>query len=125
MIQQESRLTVCDNSGAKEILCIRVLGGTRRRYAHVGDVIVATVKQASPTGTVKKKSVVRAVVVRTQNTIKRKDGSTIKFDDNAAVIIGDDKAPKATRIFGPVPRELRDLGYQKIISLAPGDHNVQ
>jgi large subunit ribosomal protein L14 len=119
MIQQESRLGVCDNSGAKEILCIRVLGGTRRRYAHVGDVIVATVKQASPTGTVKKKSVVRAVVVRTTNTIKRKDGSTIKFDDNAAVIIGDDKAPKATRIFGPVPRELRDLGYQKIISLAP------
>lgn len=119
MIQQESRLTVCDNSGAKEILCIRVLGGTRRRYAHVGDVIVATVKQASPTGNVKKKSVVRAVVVRTQNTIRRKDGSTIKFDDNAAVIIGDDKNPKATRIFGPVPRELRDLGYQKIISLAP------
>jgi len=119
MIQQESRLTVCDNSGAKEILCIRVLGGTRRRYAHVGDVIVATVKQANPTGNVKKKSVVRAVVVRTQNTIRRKDGSTIKFDDNAAVIIGDDKAPKATRIFGPVPRELRDLGYQKIISLAP------
>lgn len=119
MIQQESRLTVCDNSGAKEILCIRVLGGTRRRYAHVGDVIVATVKQASPTGNVKKKSVVKAVVVRTQNTIKRKDGSTIKFDDNAAVIIGDDKTPKATRIFGPVPRELRDLGYQKIISLAP------
>lgn len=119
MIQQESRLTVCDNSGAKEILCIRVLGGTRRRYAHVGDVIVATVKQASPTGNVKKKSVVRAVVVRTQNTIRRKDGSTIKFDDNAAVIIGEDKNPKATRIFGPVPRELRDLGYQKIISLAP------
>lgn len=119
MIQQESRLGVCDNSGAKEILCIRVLGGTRRRYAHVGDVIVATVKQASPTGTVKKKSVVRAVVVRTTNTIRRKDGSTIKFDDNAAVIIGDDKAPKATRIFGPVPRELRELGYQKIISLAP------
>lgn len=119
MIQQESRLSVCDNSGAKEILCIRVLGGTRRRYAHVGDVIVATVKQASPTGTVKKKSVVRAVVVRSKNTIKRKDGSTIKFDDNAAVIIGDDKNPKATRIFGPVPRELRELGYQKIISLAP------
>lgn len=119
MIQQESRLTVCDNSGAKEILCIRVLGGTRRRYAHVGDIIVATVKEASPTGNVKKKSVVRAVVVRTQNTIKRKDGSTIKFDDNAAVIINDDKNPKATRIFGPVPRELRDLGYQKIISLAP------
>jgi large subunit ribosomal protein L14 len=119
MIQQESRLGVCDNSGAKEILCIRVLGGTRRRYAHVGDVIVATVKQASPTGNVKKKSVVRAVVVRTKNTIRRKDGSTIKFDDNAAVIIGDDKNPKATRIFGPVPRELRELGYQKIISLAP------
>ncbi len=119
MIQQESRLTVCDNSGAKEILCIRVLGGTRRRYAHVGDIIVATVKQASPTGTVKKKSVVRAVVVRTQNQIRRKDGSTIKFDDNAAVIIGEDKLPRATRIFGPIPRELRDLGYSKIVSLAP------
>jgi large subunit ribosomal protein L14 len=119
MIQQESRLTVCDNSGAKEILCIRVLGGTRRRYAHVGDIIVATVKDANPTGTVKKKTVVRAVVVRTTNTIKRKDGSTIKFDDNAAVIIGDDKNPRATRIFGPVPRELRDQGYSKIISLAP------
>jgi large subunit ribosomal protein L14 len=119
MIQQESRLIVCDNSGAKEILCIRVLGGTRRRYARVGDVITATVKQASPNGTVKKKSVVRAVVVRTQEKIRRKDGSTIKFDDNAAVIIGDDKNPKATRIFGPVPRELRDYGYSKIISLAP------
>jgi large subunit ribosomal protein L14 len=119
MIQQESRLIVCDNSGAKEILCIRVLGGTRKRYARVGDVIVATVKQASPTGTVKKKSVIRAVVVRTRDTIKRKDGSTISFDDNAAVVIGDDKLPKATRIFGPVPRELREMGYQKIISLAP------
>ena len=119
MIQQETRLTVCDNSGAKEILCIRVLGGTRRRYANVGDVIVATVKQAAPNGQVKKKSVVRAVVVRTRNTIRRKDGSTIKFDDNAAVIIGEDKLPKATRIFGPVPRELRDQGYAKIISLAP------
>lgn len=119
MIQQESRLTVCDNSGAKEILCIRVLGGTRRRYARVGDVIVATVKQANPQGNVKKKSVVRAVVVRSKYVIKRKDGSTIRFDDNAAVIIGDDKLPKATRIFGPVPRELRDLGYAKIISLAP------
>ena len=119
MIQQESRLTVCDNSGAKEILCIRVLGGTRRRYAHVGDIIVATVKQANPQGNVKKKTVVRAVVVRTKNAIKRKDGSTIRFDDNAAVIIGDDKLPKATRIFGPVPRELRDQGYAKIISLAP------
>ena len=119
MIQQESRLTVCDNSGAKEILCIRVLGGTRRRYARVGDVIVATVKQANPQGNVKKKSVVRAVVVRSKYAIKRKDGTTIRFDDNAAVIIGDDKLPKATRIFGPVPRELRDLGYAKIISLAP------
>ena len=119
MIQQESRLVVCDNSGAKEILCIRVLGGTRRRYAKVGDVIVATVKQASPTGTVKKKSVVKAVVVRTQKEITRKDGSTIKFDDNAAVIINDEKLPRATRIFGPVPRELRDMGYAKIISLAP------
>lgn len=119
MIQQESRLSVCDNSGAKEILCIRVLGGTRRRYAHVGDIIVATVKQASPSGNVKKKSVVKAVVVRTTNVIRRADGSTIRFDDNAAVIIGDDKQPKATRIFGPVPRELRELGYSKIISLAP------
>lgn len=119
MIQQESRLIVCDNSGAKEILCIRVLGGTRRRYAGVGDIIVATVKQASPNGTVKKKSVIRAVVVRTRNQIRRKDGSTIKFDDNAAVIIGEDKLPRATRIFGPVPRELRDQGYAKIVSLAP------
>jgi large subunit ribosomal protein L14 len=119
MIQQESRLIVCDNSGAKEILCIRVLGGTRRRYAHVGDIIVATVKQANPQGNVKKKSVIRAVVVRTTKEIRRKDGSTIKFDDNAAVVIGEDKLPKATRIFGPVPRELRDLGYAKIVSLAP------
>ena len=119
MIQQESRLVVTDNSGAKEILCIRVLGGTRRRYANVGDVIVATVKQAAPNGTVKKKSVIKAVVVRTRNQIRRKDGSTIKFDDNAAVIIGDDKNPRATRIFGPVPRELRELGYAKIVSLAP------
>jgi large subunit ribosomal protein L14 len=119
MIQQESRLVVCDNSGAKEILCIRVLGGTRRRYARVGDIIVATVKEANPTGNVKKKSVVKAVVVRSRDAIKRRDGSTIKFDDNAAVIISEDKQPKATRIFGPVPRELRDLGYAKIISLAP------
>ena len=119
MIQQESRLKVADNSGAKEILCIRVLGGTGRRYAHVGDVIVATVKEANPTGTVKKKSVIKAVVVRTKNTIMRKDGSTISFDDNAAVIINDDKSPKGTRVFGPVPRELREQGYAKIISLAP------
>ncbi len=119
MIQQESRLKVTDNSGAKSILCIRVLGGTRRRYARVGDIIVATVKDASPSGTVKKKSVVKAVVVRTKDRIQRKDGSTICFDDNAAVIIGDDKNPRATRVFGPVPRELRDMGYAKIISLAP------
>ena len=119
MIQQESRLKVTHNSGAKEILCIRVLGGSKRRYARVGDIIVATVKEANPTGAVKKKSVVKAVVVRTRDQIQRKDGSTIAFDDNAAVIIGDDKTPKATRVFGPVPRELRDLGYNKIISLAP------
>ena len=119
MIQQESRLKVTDNSGAKEILCIRVLGGTGRRYARVGDVIVATVKDANPTGNVKKKSVVKAGVVRTRDQIQRKDGSTIAFDDNAAVIIGEDKNPKATRVFGPVPRELRDMGYNKIISLAP------
>lgn len=119
MIQQETRLLVCDNSGAKEILCIRVLGGTRRRYAKVGDIIVATVKNANPSGAVKKKSVVKAVVVRTRNQIHRKDGSTIRFDDNAAVIIGDDKQMRGTRIFGPVPRELRDLGYSKIVSLAP------
>ena len=119
MIQQESRLKVADNSGAKEILCIRVLGGTRKRYARVGDVIVATVKEATPTGTVKKKSIVRAVVVRTKSQLQRKDGSTIAFDDNAAVIIADDKSPRGTRVFGPVPRELRELGYSKIISLAP------
>lgn len=119
MIQQETRLKVTDNSGAKEILCIRVLGGTGRRYARVGDIIVATVKEATPGGNVKKKSVVRAVVVRTRDQIRRKDGSTIAFDDNAAVIINDDKQPKATRVFGPVPRELRDQGYMKIISLAP------
>lgn len=119
MIQQESRLKVTDNSGAKEILCIRVLGGTKRRYARVGDVIVATVKDASPVGVVKKKSVVKAVVVRTRDQIQRKDGSTIAFDDNAAVILADDKNPRGTRVFGPVPRELRDMGYAKIISLAP------
>ena len=119
MIQQETRLRVADNTGAKEILCIRVLGGTRRRYARVGDIIVATVKDANPTGNVKKKSVVKAVVVRTRDQIRRKDGSTIAFDDNAAVIINDDKTPKATRVFGPVPRELRDQGYAKFISLAP------
>jgi len=119
MIQQESRLRVADNSGAKSILCIRVLGGTGRRYARVGDMIVATVKDANPTGTVKKKSVVKAVVVRTTDQIRRKDGSTIRFDENAAVIVNDDKNPRATRVFGPVPRELRDKGYMKIVSLAP------
>ena len=119
MIQQESRLKVCDNSGAKEILCIRVLGGTRKRYARVGDMIVATVKVATTTGVVKRKSVVKAIVVRTRDQIQRKDGSTIVFDDNAAVIVADDKTLKGTRVFGPVPRELRDLGFAKIISLAP------
>lgn len=119
MIQQESRLKVTDNSGAKEVLCIRVLGGTRRRYARVGDIIVVTVKDALPSGNVKKKTVQKAVVVRTRDQIQRKDGSTITFDDNACVIINDDKTPKATRVFGPVPRELRDQGYAKIISLAP------
>lgn len=119
MIQQESRLKVCDNSGAKVVLCIRVLGGTRRRYARVGDIIVVTVKEANASGNVKKKTVQKAVVVRTREQIRRKDGSTISFDDNAVVIIGDDKNPKATRVFGPVPRELREMGYSKIISLAP------
>src|SRR5580765_3420462 len=119
MIQQETRLVVCDNSGAKEILCIRVLGGTRRRYAGVGDVIVATVKQASPNGQVKKKSVVRAVIVRTRNQIRRKDGSTIKFDDNAAVIIDESTTPKSILMVGPLPRELPDMVYANIISLAP------
>jgi large subunit ribosomal protein L14 len=119
MIQPQTRLKVADNSGAKEIFCIRVLGGTGRRYARIGDIIVASVKVASTVGVVKRKAVVKAVVVRTRDQIQRKDGSTIVFDDNAAVIIGDDKLPKGTRVFGPVPRELRDMGYAKIISLAP------
>lgn len=119
MIQQESRLKVTDNSGARSVLCIRVLGGTKRRYARVGDIIVCSVKEAAPNGNVKKKSVQKAVVVRTRDQIQRPDGSTIAFDDNAVVIINDDKTPKATRVFGPVPRELRDMGYMKIISLAP------
>lgn len=119
MIQAESRLNVTDNSGAKEILCIKVLGGSKRRYARVGDIITASVKEAAPNGQVKKKAVVKAVVVRSRQVIRRKDGSTIKFDDNAAVIINDEKLPRATRIFGPVPRELRDQGYAKIVSLAP------
>jgi large subunit ribosomal protein L14 len=119
MIQQESRLRVADNTGAREILCIRVLGGSMRRYARVGDIIVASVKQATPTASVKKGEVVRAVVVRTAKEYGRPDGSYIKFDDNAAVILDDRQNPKGTRIFGPVARELRDKGFMKIVSLAP------
>ena len=120
MIQQETRLVAADNSGARTIQCIRVLGGTRRRYARVGDTIVASIKTANPTGAVKRKTVVRAVIVRTKNPIKRNDGSLIKFDDNAAVILSEDgKTPRGTRIFGPVPRELREKGFSRIISLAP------
>lgn len=119
MIQQESRLKVADNSGAKEILCIRVLGGSTRRYAHIGDVIIATVKQAAPNAAVKEGDVVRAVVVRTSYPQKRRDGSSIRFDDNAAVIIDTAKAPRGTRIFGPVARELRERGFMRIVSLAP------
>lgn len=119
MLQQESRIKITDNSGAKSGLIIRVLGGSGRRYARVGDIVVMTVKDANSTGVVKKKTVVKAVIVRTREQIRRKDGSTIAFDDNAGVVINEDKTPKATRIFGPVPRELRDLGYSKIISLAP------
>ncbi|KFZ27218.1 MAG: 50S ribosomal protein L14 [Candidatus Izimaplasma bacterium HR2] len=119
MIQQESRLKVADNSGAREILTIKVLGGTGRKYASIGDVIVCTVKHASPGGQVKKGEILRAVIVRTKREIRRKDGSYIKFDDNAAVIIKDDKSPRGTRIFGPVARELREKGFMKIVSLAP------
>ena len=119
MVQQETRLKVADNSGAKELLCIRVLGGSTRRYAGVGDVIVATVKDATPGGVVKKGEVVKAVVVRTKKSVGRPDGSYIRFDDNAAVIIKDDKNPRGTRIFGPVARELREKQYMKILSLAP------
>ncbi len=119
MIQQESSLRVADNSGARVIKCIRVLGGTGRRYAGVGDVIVATVKQADPGRDVKKGEVVRAVVVRTSKQYRRPDGSYIKFDDNAAVLLGADQAPRGTRIFGPVARELRERDYMRIVSLAP------
>ena len=119
MIQQESRLKVADNTGAKEILCIRVLGGSTRRYGGGGDVIVATIKSAAPNGSVKKGDVVRAVVVRTAKELHRPDGSHIKFDDNAAVILDQAKNPKGTRIFGPVARELREMGFMKIVSLAP------
>ncbi|MBI4734283.1 MAG: 50S ribosomal protein L14 [Rubrobacteridae bacterium] len=118
MIQQQSRLKVADNTGAREILCIRVLGGSRRRYASVGDVIVAAVKEAIPAGTVKKGDVVKAVVVRTKKSIGRNDGSYVRFDDNAAVIINEQGNPRGTRIFGPVARELRDRNYMKIVSLA-------
>jgi large subunit ribosomal protein L14 len=119
MIQQETRLLIADNSGAKEILTIKVLGGTRRRYANIGDIIVATVKDATPGGAVKKGDVIKAVIVRTKSGLRRTDGSYIKFDDNAAVIIRDDKSPRGTRIFGPVARELRDKDFMKIVSLAP------
>ncbi|MFA5527928.1 MAG: 50S ribosomal protein L14 [Peptostreptococcales bacterium] len=119
MIQQESRLKVADNSGAKELLCIRVLGGTRRKYANIGDVIVCAVKDATPGGVVKKGDVIKAVIVRTKSGVRRVDGSYVKFDQNAAVVIKDDKNPVGTRIFGPVARELRDKSFMKIISLAP------
>ena len=119
MIQQQTLMTVADNTGAKELMCIRVLGGTGRRYANIGDVVVASVKKAAPGGVVKKGEVVKAVVVRSVYGVKRADGSTIKFDENAAVIIKEDKTPKGTRIFGPVARELREKDYLKILSLAP------
>ena len=119
MIQTETRLRVADNTGAKELLCIRVMGGSTRRYADIGDVIVASVKDATPGGLVKKGDVVKAVVVRTVKGVRRKDGSYIKFDENAAVIIKEDKTPKGTRIFGPDARELRDKQFAKIVSLAP------
>ena len=119
MIQSETRLKVADNTGAKEIMCIKVLGGSKIRYARVGDVIVASVKVATPNGTVKKKEVIRAVVVRTKRQVSRKDGSNVKFDENAAVIIDTNDQPRGTRIFGPVTRELREKGYMKIVSLAP------
>lgn len=119
MIQPQTRLRIADNTGAKEIMCFRVLGGTKRKYARIGDVIVASVKKASPGGVVKKGEVVKAVVVRTKSKVRRADGSYIGFDENSAVIIKDDKTPKGTRIFGPVARELREKGYLKISSLAP------
>ena len=119
MIQQETRLKVADNTGAKELLCIRVMGGSTRRYANIGDIIIASVKDATPGGVVKKGDVVKAVVVRTVQSLRRADGSYIKFDENAAVILGADKNPKGTRIFGPVARELRERDYLKILSLAP------
>jgi len=119
MMQQETRLKIADNSGAREILTIKVLGGTSRKYANIGDIIVATVKSATPGGLVKKGEIVKAVIVRTAYGLRRSDGSHIKFDDNAAVLIKDDKSPRGTRIFGPVARELRDADFSKIVSLAP------
>ena len=119
MIQQQSYLKVADNTGAKELMCIRVLGGSRRRYANIGDVVVASVKKATPGGTVKKGDVVKAVVVRSVRGLRRDDGTYIRFDENAAVLIRDDKNPRGTRIFGPVARELREKDYSKILSLAP------
>ena len=119
MIQMQTYLKVADNTGAKELMCIRVLGGSRRRYANIGDVVVASVKKAAPGGMVKKGDVVKAVIVRTKHDIKRADGSVIRFDENAAVIVKEDKNPRGTRIFGPVARELRDKDYLKILSLAP------
>ncbi len=119
MVQQQTLLKVADNSGAKELMCIRVLGGSYRRYGNIGDVIVASVKKAAPGGAVKKGDVVKAVIVRTVSGVKRADGSKIRFDENAAVIIKDDKTPRGTRIFGPIARELRDKEYMKILSLAP------
>lgn len=119
MIQPQTRLKIADNTGAKQIMCIKVLGGSRRRYARVGDIIVASVKTATPNGTVKKKEVIRAVVVRTAKETLRTDGSSIRFDENAAVVIDKAGLPRGTRIFGPVTRELRERGYMKIVSLAP------
>jgi large subunit ribosomal protein L14 len=119
MIQMQTRLSVADNTGAKELMCIKVLGGSKRRYAGIGDIIVCSVKEASPGGVVKKGDVVKAVVVRARKSLRRQDGSYIRFDENAAVILKDEKEPKGTRIFGPVARELRDKDFMKIISLAP------
>ena len=119
MIQSETYLKVADNTGAKEIKCIRVLGGTRRKYANIGDVVVCSVRKAAPNGTVKKGEVVKAVIVRSAKGVRRADGTYVRFDDNAAVLIKDDKNPRGTRIFGPVARELRDKDYMKILSLAP------
>jgi large subunit ribosomal protein L14 len=119
MIQMQTRMSVADNTGAKELMCIKVLGGSHRRYANIGDVIVCSVKEASPGGVVKKGDVVKAVVVRSVKGLRRQDGSYIRFDENAAVILKDEKEPKGTRIFGPVARELRDKDFMKIISLAP------